>query len=132
MKSNFDIEKLQKNYDYIAPDGSEIRLLSKVNTGGFCHCTLPSGKVSIAVKHKTVEEIWYFLSGKGEMWLKEVNQGKPFKVESGYSVNIPLGNSFQFRNTGKEPLCILITTIPNWPGEEEGKMEAIPVEGFWK
>ncbi|MBL0007104.1 MAG: cupin domain-containing protein [Saprospiraceae bacterium] len=83
----------------------------------------------MAVKHKTFEEIWYFLSGEGEMWQKEVNDGEPIKVKQGDSINIPLGNSFQFRNTDTENLCILIATIPNWPGEEEGKREALPVEG---
>lgn len=128
MTSKFETKSLRTTYDYLAPDGSEIRLLAKVNAGGFCHCTLPEYKISSAVRHKTVEEIWYFLSGEGEMWQKEVNIGNPFIVSKGDSVNIPVGNSFQFRNSGKEPLCILIATLPNWPGDEE----AVPVEGFWK
>ena len=128
MVSNFETKVLRTTYDYLAPDGSEIRLLAKVLAGGFCHCTLPADKISSAVKHKTVEEIWYFISGEGEMWQKEVNDGKPFIVKKGDSVNIPVGNSFQFRNSGKEPLCILIATLPNWPGAEE----AVPVEGCWK
>ncbi|MBP9881838.1 MAG: cupin domain-containing protein [Chitinophagales bacterium] len=132
MNTLFEIIKVKREYDYFAPDGSEIRLLAKINSGGFCHCTLPVGKISMAVKHKTFEEIWYFLSGEGEMWQKEVNDGEPIKVKQGDSINIPLGNSFQFRNTDTENLCILIATIPNWPGEEEGKREALPVEGYWK
>ncbi len=128
MISNFETIPLKTNYDYLAPDGSEIRLLAKINAGGFCHCTLPAGKTSAAVKHKTVEEIWYFLSGEGEMWQKEVNEGRPFRVMKGVSVNIPIGNSFQFRNIGAEPLCILIATLPNWPGTDE----AISVSGYWE
>ncbi len=57
MKPEFEIKQLSDKYDYLAPDGSEIRLLAKVNAGGFCHCTLPADKTSSAVKHKTVEEI---------------------------------------------------------------------------
>ena len=132
MKSIFKKKSLTGNYDYLAPDGSEIRLLVNVNGGGLCHCTLPRGKFSSAVKHKTVEEVWYFLSGEAEMWQKEENGGQPIIVKEGDSINIPVGNSFQFRNTGTENLCVLIATIPNWPGEEEGTMETIPVEGFWK
>jgi mannose-6-phosphate isomerase-like protein (cupin superfamily) len=128
MKSRFEKKGLKKKYDYLAPDGSEIRLLAKISAGGFCHCTLPAGKISTAVKHKTVEEIWYFISGEGKMWQKQVNNGKPFKVKKGDSVNIPAGNSFQFRNTGKEPLTILIATHPIWPGAEE----AVPAKGMWK
>ncbi|MBK8955273.1 MAG: cupin domain-containing protein [Saprospiraceae bacterium] len=119
---------LKKDYNYLAPDGSEIRLLAKVNAVGICHCTLPVSKTSAAVKHKTVEEIWYFISGEGEMWQKEENDGLPVPVKKGDSVNIPKGNSFQFRNLGKEPLCIIITTIPNWPGAGE----VISVAGYWK
>jgi uncharacterized cupin superfamily protein len=34
--------------------------------GGLCYCTLSPGKTSRAVKHKTVEEISYFLEGQGD------------------------------------------------------------------
>lgn len=129
MKSAFLNIPLPEQYNYLAPDGSEIRLLTSINGGNICHCTLPPGKVSVAVKHKTVEEMWYFLSGEGEMWQKEVNGGRPFAVKPGDSVNIPVGNSFQFKNTGTGSLCILITTIPRWPEDTE---EAISVKGHWQ
>jgi len=31
------------------------------------HFHLPAGQVSRAVRHRTVEEIWFVLSGRGEM-----------------------------------------------------------------
>ena len=43
------------------------------------------------------------------------------------SLTIEVGTHFQFRNTGDEPLCIVITTMPPWPGEHE----AAPVAGRW-
>lgn len=49
---------IASEYDYLAPDGSEIRLLADLEGGGLAHCTLPSGRVSVAQRHKTVEEIW--------------------------------------------------------------------------
>ena len=52
-------------FDYEAPDGSEIRLLSQGFYSGLCHCTLRPGQHSGAVSHRTVEELWYFLSGHG-------------------------------------------------------------------
>jgi mannose-6-phosphate isomerase-like protein (cupin superfamily) len=64
----FSTKQLPEKVDQIAPDGSEIRLLMSLGGGGLCHCTLPAGKTSSAVKHKTVEEIWYFLAGQGELW----------------------------------------------------------------
>ncbi len=35
------------------------------------HFELAPGAVSNAVEHRTVEEIWYVLSGCGEMWRKQ-------------------------------------------------------------
>lgn len=31
---------------------------------------LPPGKTSSAVKHKSVEEIWYIIQGHGQLWRK--------------------------------------------------------------
>jgi mannose-6-phosphate isomerase-like protein (cupin superfamily) len=64
---------LKPEYDYLAPDGSEIRLLIAGSAGSLCHCTLPVGGVCSAVYHKTVEEIWYCISGQGEVWRKLEN-----------------------------------------------------------
>lgn len=122
--------KLEENYDYLAPDGSEIRLLLNAKAGGLAHCVLPSGKVSQAVKHKTVEEVWYILEGEGEIWRKEEEGKKDETVDlsKGVCVNIPVGTSFQFKNTSNKPLKILISTMPRWPGVNE----AVEVEGYWK
>lgn len=127
MKSIVEIKSLQDQFDYRAPDGSEIRLLAQGSAAGLCHCTLSEGKISHPVKHKTVEEIWYFISGTGEMWQKNDEREDVFLVRSGDSIVIPVGNSFQFRNTGSQPLCILITTIPPWPGASEAEH----AEGKW-
>lgn len=121
--------QLDEEYDYLAPDGSEIRLLPEVGGGGLCHCTLPKEKISKAVSHKTVDEIWYFISGKGQVWRKrsECHQSV-VDVGPGSSLTIPSTTEFQFRNTGKEPLCLLIVTIPRWPGPQE----SVDVEkGYW-
>jgi mannose-6-phosphate isomerase-like protein (cupin superfamily) len=61
-------DTLKENADYLAPDGSEIRLLPTMRGGGFCHCTLPAGKTSSPVTHRHVEEIWYVLRRAGEVW----------------------------------------------------------------
>jgi mannose-6-phosphate isomerase-like protein (cupin superfamily) len=118
---------LSESYDYIAPDGSEIRLLSQMRGGGICHCTLPPGAVSAPVYHKAVEEIWYFISGDGELWRKPGAQKEPIPVRAGVSVPIPPRTTFQFRNTGNVPLCFIVITMPPWPGPDE----AGPAEGLW-
>lgn len=120
-------QNLSENYDYLAPDQSEIRLLPDVNGGGLAHCTLPAGGVSLAVVHKTVEEIWYFLSGQGQVWRKQDTQEEVVDVSTGVCLTIPVGTRFQFRNTGSEPLCFLIATMPPWPGPDE----ATRVQDYW-
>jgi mannose-6-phosphate isomerase-like protein (cupin superfamily) len=114
-------------YDYLAPDGSEIRLLVELQAGGLCHCTLPAGAVSVAVRHRSVEEIWYILSGQGEVWRRHGSRQHVVAVGTGACLAIPAGTAFQFRNTGAAPLTLLIATIPRWPGPEE----AVAVEGHW-
>jgi mannose-6-phosphate isomerase-like protein (cupin superfamily) len=119
---------LGEHCDYLAPDGSEIRLLPEVGGGGLCHCTLPPARVSKAVRHKTVNEIWYFISGKGQVWRKQGESEAVDEVRQGTSLTIPCTTLFQVRNIGDESLCFLIATIPRWPGEDE----AVEVEGHWK
>ncbi len=119
--------ELPPAYNYLAPDGSEIRLLVNGDKGGLAHCTLPAGVTSKAVSHKTVEELWYFIEGSGEVWRGGLNNNKPHSVTAGVSLVIPTLTPFQFRNTGTGPLKFLITTIPPWPGEQEAR----PEKGFW-
>ena len=66
----FETKRLPVERDAIAPDGSEVRILLGLKTGGMAHFKLAPGQASTAVTHKTVEEIWYILSGQGEMWRK--------------------------------------------------------------
>ncbi len=65
MKQEFDYRELAGGRDALAPDGSEIRLLSETSRGSMVHCTLGPGEVSAPVAHRTVEEVWYFLEGTG-------------------------------------------------------------------
>jgi mannose-6-phosphate isomerase-like protein (cupin superfamily) len=124
----FDTKPLPTHYDYLAPDQSEIRLLLTTKGGGLCHCTLPPGQTSTAVTHKTVDEIWYFLQGQGEVWRKQGDQEECVTVQPGVCLTIPLSTHFQFRNTGKENLCFVIATMPPWPGADEAEA----VKGYWQ
>ena len=110
-----------------APDGSAIRFLLKLNRGEVNHFTLPPGRTSTAVVHRTIEEIWYVLRGQGQIWRQEGETEQILDLAPGVSFDIPLGTRFQFRNTGPGPLSVLIATMPPWPGDDE----AIPVEGPW-
>ena len=123
----FETTQLGTKVDAIAPDGSEIRLLGARPGGTFVHCTLPPGATSLAVRHRTVEEIWYVLSGEGEVWRSFEGAEEVTPVSTGTALTIPLGTHFQFRTLGDEPLRIVLTTMPPWPGEDE----AIRVDDHW-
>ncbi len=110
-----------------APDGSEIRPLLEVTRGGMSHCTLPPGGISHAVCHRTIEELWYILAGRGEMWRKQGDREEVVPALPGTCLSIPTGAHFQFRNTGDRPLEIVIATLPPWPGMDE----AVRVDDHW-
>ena len=118
---------LKPDADYLAPDGSEIRLLPTMKGGGLCHCTLPVGRTSSPVAHHNVEEIWYVLQGEGEVWRRTATSEEVVRVSAGTSLTIPPLTAFQFRNTGTGPLSLLIATMPPWPGTQEAEK----VDGMW-
>ena len=118
---------LPDDYDVLAPDGSQIRLLVATERGSMAHCTLPAAQTSKAITHRTVNEMWFCLSGRGEMWRKLGDHESVIDFEPGVSLTIETGTHFQFRNTGEEDLRFVITTMPPWPGEDE----AVRVDDFW-
>ena len=127
MSQVLGCERPEEDYDVLAPDGSEIRLLAAVGRGSMVHCTLNQGQVSLPVAHRTVEELWYILEGAGQVWRRLGEEERIVDVSSGTSLSIPVGAHFQVRTVGDRPLRIAIVTMPPWPGEEE----AYGVEGYW-
>jgi mannose-6-phosphate isomerase-like protein (cupin superfamily) len=133
--------------DAIAPDGSEVRLLPEMTRGGMAHFALGPRHVSKAVAHKTIEEIWYFIRGRGRMWRRSstsstssssssssssseevVDPGEIVDVFPGVSITLATGTQFQFRNDGDEALEAIGVTMPPWPGAAE----AFQVKGTWE
>ncbi|MDO9709889.1 cupin domain-containing protein [Paracraurococcus lichenis] len=123
----WETKRLSDRPEAMAPDGSEVRILAGCGRGSLAQFTLPPGAVSRAVRHRTVEEVWYVLSGRGRMWRAAEGREEVVELVPGLSLSIPVGTRFQFRADGDEPLTTLGTTMPPWPGEAE----AIPVEGIW-
>lgn len=115
----FESNQVAQDYDALAPDGSEIRLLHSLAGVSVVHCRLPAGAVTIPVRHRTVEEVWFFLAGAGQVWRKQGEREQVLDVAPDHSLTIPLGTDFQFRNTGDVPLEFIIATTPPWPGEDE-------------
>jgi mannose-6-phosphate isomerase-like protein (cupin superfamily) len=110
----------------VAPDGSDVRVLLRLAGGSMAHFTLAPGRVSGAVRHRTVSEIWFVLAGRGEMWRGAADGGSVEVLEPGVCLTIPAGTAFQFRSLGDEPLAAVAITMPPWPGDDE----AIPVAGY--
>ena len=124
----FDTKRISSAPDATAPDGSEVRVLCQVARGSMAHFTLTPKAVAKAVAHRTIEEIWYFLSGRGCMWRRLGEHAEVVEVGPGVSITIPVGTHFQFRSDSDEPLVAIGATMPPWPGEDE----AYAVDGPWQ
>ena len=124
----FTTTRLPETPVAVAPDGTDVRPLLQLKQGSFAHFELAPGRTSFAVAHRTVEEIWCFLAGRGEVWRKNKVQEETVPVDAGVCLTIPLGTHFQFRCFGSEPLGFVAMTMPPWPGEDE----AYRVEGKWQ
>jgi mannose-6-phosphate isomerase-like protein (cupin superfamily) len=105
-----------------------VRTLLRLAGGSLAHFELAPGLTSHAVAHRTVDEIWYFVGGRGEMWRKAGTEESVVTVEPGVCITIPVGTRFQFRSLGAESLSAVAVTMPPWPGDDE----AYRVEGRWR
>jgi mannose-6-phosphate isomerase-like protein (cupin superfamily) len=123
----WETKRLPARPDAVAPDGSDVRILPGLGGGTMAHFELASGETSIAVVHRTVEEIWFFVGGRGEMWRAHDEREEVVEVEPGIALTIPVGTRFQFRALGSAPLAAVGVTMPPWPGPDE----ALTVDGRW-
>ena len=110
-----------------APDGSDVRVLVSLGRGSMAHFELAPGRCSAAVRHRSVEELWYVLGGEAEMWRCQDGREAVVALRPGVSLSIPLGTSFQFRATGTQPFAAVGVTMPPWPGPDEAQF----VQGPW-
>ena len=110
-----------------APDGSDVRVLLATDRAGMAHFEFAPGEVSPAIRHRTIDELWYFTSGRGRMWTS-AGDDDGFDVHPGVAVRIPVGTSFQVASHGYSPLAAVGMTVPPWPGDGEAEV----VEGPWE
>src|SRR6266508_3831580 len=90
--------------DARSPAGAEIRYLMEGETGNMIHSTVPPGQVNRATVHATVSEFWHVLSGEGQIWRRDGAGEETTVLETGVSIDIPVGTAFQYRCTGVDPL----------------------------
>lgn len=113
--------------EVVAPDGSRLRPLARVPGGSVSRFELGAGEVSRAVAHRSVDEIWYVLEGRGEMWRRHDGAEETVQLEPGTCLSITAGTGFQFRASADGPLAVVAVTMPPWPGPDEAR----EVDGAW-
>lgn len=125
--NDFSTLRLPAEPTVVAPDGSDVRVLLGLSAGGMAHFQLAQGQVAHAVTHRSVEEIWFVVAGRGDMWRKQDEREETVALEPGLCLTIPCGTHFQFRASASEPVSVIAVTMPPWPGEGE----AVKVAGPW-
>ena len=125
--SRFATLRLPLDRTVVAPDGSDVRVLLGTASGGMAHFELAAGRTARAVTHRTVEEIWFVVAGRGEMWRQLGGVEETVALEPGLCLTIPLGTHFQFRAAADQPVAAVAVTMPPWPGDDE----AVAVLGPW-
>lgn len=124
---DFESRQLPDRPDVTAPDGSDVRILLSRPGGSMAHFSLAPGRVSLAIRHRSVEEIWYVTAGGGRMWRSDGDSGEVTALRPGLCLTIPVGTAFQFRAAADTPLEAVAITMPPWPGADEAEF----VEGPW-
>ena len=114
--------------DEIAPDGSLIYWLCRNEYASTCVCVLPPGCQSIPARHYRLEELWYVVSGFGQLYRSGANDGLPVELHAGVGVSIAAGQVFQFRAHQGSTLTIHITTTPPWAGAHDVETG---LKGYW-
>ena len=124
--SPFETKALSDLPDVTAPDGSDVRLLVSSGSGSMAHFSLAPGAISLAVCHRTVEELWFITAGEGQMWRSADGVEEIIDLATGISLTITVGTNFQFRD-GRTPIEAVAVTMPPRPGMDE----AYAVDGPW-
>jgi mannose-6-phosphate isomerase-like protein (cupin superfamily) len=124
---DFATMRLPAHPTVVAPDGSDVRVLLGLSAGSMAHFELGAGRVARAVTHRSVEEVWFVVAGRGDMWRKQVQREEIVALEPGVCLTIPAGTHFQFRASTTEPVSAIAVTMPPWPGEQEASV----VPGPW-
>lgn len=111
----------------VAPDGSNVEILLGLDALSTARFTFPARSISAAVRHRTVSEIWFFLTGIGHFWTSS-GPDEGIEVSPGVSISVAPGESFQVRSTSDDELSAFGVTSPGWPGDGEAEI----VKGPWE
>ena len=120
--------KLPDQPDAKSPAGADIRYLMDGKTGNMIYSTVPPHPINRATVHATVDEFWYVLEGRGEIWRDNGLESSVSILDPGTSIDIPAGTAFQDRNVSHEELKFICISMPPWPGDAEASY----VDGAWQ
>ena len=107
-----DVGILNELGDYTLKLGADIEIPGKVFVGNALHTTgcefslqlfRPGSETGFLHTHKNHEELYFFLSGKGEFQV----DGDIFPIEEGSVVRVAPDGRRSVRNNGAEPLVML-------------------------
>ncbi len=107
-----DFGKLSDLGEYMLELSPEVKIPGKVFGGALVGATggdfsfqafAPGTETGFLHTHKTHEELYFFLSGKGEFQV----DGKVFPVKEGSVVRVAPSGKRSVRNNGAEPLVML-------------------------
>lgn len=110
--SAISVGKLNELGEYVLQLGPDVKIPGKVFGGAALQATgaefsfqsfAPGMETGFLHTHKTHEELYFFLSGKGEFQV----DGKIFPVAEGSVVRVAPAGLRSVRNKGAEPLVML-------------------------
>ena len=107
-----DFGKLSNMSEYVLKFAPEVKIPGKVFGGAMVGATggefsfqsfAPGSETGFLHTHKTHEELYFFLGGKGEFQV----DGRVFPVTEGSVVRVAPNGKRSVRNNGAEPLVML-------------------------
>ncbi len=107
-----DFGKLDELNNYLLELSPEVKIPGKVFGGAVCGATggdfsfqmfQPDTETGFLHTHKTHEELYFFLSGKGEFQVDD----KIFPIQEGSVVRVAPNGKRSVRNNGTTPLIML-------------------------
>ena len=114
-----DVVNLAQAKPFITKDGSEIRELlahrnSCIRNQSLAEARIAPGMTTEAHHHPLTEEIYYIVSGVGDMVIGEEVR----RVVPGDAIAIPPGAVHQITNTGDEMLRLLCCCAPGYEHDD--------------
>jgi mannose-6-phosphate isomerase-like protein (cupin superfamily) len=109
----------EQRESFITADGSSIRELVGIPSGNasqqsVAEATVPPGGQTVEHYHRTTEEVYLFIRGRGRIRLGD----EEAEVRDGDTVVIPPGVTHKLFNEGSEPLVLLCCCAPPYRDED--------------